>query len=42
MVEQQPVLAPPGEHVQAEAHLPQEGLRLLQAPQLREREKAVA
>ena len=27
--------------VQAEAHLPQEGLRLLQAPQLRRREKAV-
>ena len=29
VIEQQAILAPPGEDVQAEAHLPQEGLRLL-------------
>ena len=32
---------PPGEHVQPEAHLPQERLRLLEPPQLRGGEKAV-
>ena len=41
VVEQQPVLAPAGEHVQAEAHLPQEGLRLLEPAQLRRGEEAV-
>ncbi len=41
VVEQQPILVPPGEHVQAEAHLPQEGLRLLQAPQFRRRQEAM-
>ena len=35
VVEQQPVLVPSGEDVQAEAHLPQERLRLRQPPQLR-------
>ena len=34
VIEQQPVLAPAGEHVQAEAHLPEEGLRLLELAQL--------
>ncbi len=30
VIEQQPVLAPAGEHVQREADLPQEGLALVQ------------
>ena len=34
VIEQQPVFAPAGEHVQAEAHLPQERLRLLELAQL--------
>ena len=41
VIEQQPVLVPAGEHVQAEAHLPQERLRRVQPPQLRGREEAV-
>ena len=41
VIEQQAILAPRGEGVQAEAHLPQKRLRLLQAPQLREREERV-
>ena len=41
MIEQQPVLVSPGEDVQAEAHLPQEGLRLLQPSQLRRCQESV-
>ena len=41
VVEQQPVLAPPGEGVKPEAHLPQKRLRLLEAAQLRDREEPV-
>ena len=39
VVEQQAVLAPRGEGVEAKAHLPQKRLRLLQAAQLRQREE---
>jgi len=42
VIEQQPVLAPPGEHVQREAHLPQEGLRGAELAQFARGEKAVA
>ncbi len=41
MIEQQAVLAAPGDDVQAEPDLPQEGLRLLQAPQLGRRQEAM-
>ncbi len=41
VIEQQAVLMPAGQHVQPEAHFPQEGLRLLQAQELRGREEAV-
>ncbi len=41
VVEQQPVLAAPGDHVQGEAHLPQEGLRRAQLAQLARREETV-
>ncbi len=41
IVEQQPVFVPAGQHMQAEAHLPQECLRLRQPAQFRRRQKAV-
>ena len=41
VIEEQPILAPAVERVQPEAHLPQEGLGLLQAPQFRLGEEAV-
>ena len=41
IVEQQAVLAPAGEHVQPEAHLPEEGLARLELAQLLARQKAV-
>ncbi len=41
IIEQQPVLVPARQHMQAEAHLPQERLRLLEPPQLRGGEEAL-
>ena len=41
VVEQQPVLAPAGQHVQREAHLPQERLRRVELAQLARGEEAV-
>ncbi len=40
MIKQQPVLAPTGHDVQAETHLPQEGLRLFEAAQFARGDKA--
>ena len=41
IIEQQPVLAPPGEHVQPEAHLPEERLAGLELAQFLAGEEAV-
>ena len=41
VIEQQSVLAPAGEHVQAEAHFPEERLRLLELAQLGGRQEAM-
>jgi len=41
VIEQQPVFAPAGQHVQSEADLPQERLRLFELAQLAWRQKAV-
>ena len=41
VVEQQPVFTPAGEDVQSETHFPEEGLRLLELAQFRQRQESM-